>query len=85
MCRDLNRSVTLLTVGFAGSHDMIFSEIIASQSLIPYKKHIIQEDEFYEILNRVKQRINCGIVSHLENCIAYLYVGARLAKKMVSR
>jgi asparagine synthase (glutamine-hydrolysing) len=80
MCRDLNRSVTLLTVGFAGSHDMIFSETIASQLLIPYKKHIIQEDEFYEILNRVKQRINCGIVSHLENCIAYLYV-ARLAKE----
>ena len=23
MCRDLNRSVTLLTVGFEGSHDMI--------------------------------------------------------------
>jgi asparagine synthase (glutamine-hydrolysing) len=80
MCRDLNRSVTLLTVGFEGSHDMIFSEIIASQLLFPHKKHIIQQDEFYENLNRVKRRINCGIASHLENCIAYLFV-ARLAKE----
>lgn len=80
MCRDLNRSVTLLTVGFEGSHDMIFSEIIASQLLFPHKKHNIQQDEFYENLNRVKRRINCGIASHLENCIAYLFV-ARLAKE----
>lgn len=80
MCRDLNKSVTLLTVGFAGSHDMIFSESIASQLLFPHKKHIIQLDEFYENLNRVKRRINCRIVSHLENCIAYFFV-ARLAKE----
>ena len=80
MCRDLNRSVTLLTVGFEGSHDMIFSEIIASQLLFPHKKHNIQQDEFNENLNRVKRRINCGIASHLENCIAYLFV-ARLAKE----
>lgn len=80
MCRDLNRSVTLLTVGFAGSHDMIFSEYIASQLLLPHKKHNIQQDEFYENLNRVKLTINCRIASHLENCTAYLFV-ARLAKE----
>ncbi|MGA7369807.1 MAG: asparagine synthase C-terminal domain-containing protein [Nitrososphaeraceae archaeon] len=80
MCRDLNRSVILLTVGFAGSHDMIFSESIASQLLLPHKKHNIQQDEFYENLNRVKRTINCRIASHLENCTAYLFV-ARLAKE----
>lgn len=80
MCGDLNRSVTLLTVGFAGSHDMIFSETIASQLRFPHKKHNIQQDEFYENLNKVKLKINCGITSHLENCIAYLFV-ARLAKE----
>lgn len=80
MCRDLNRSVTVLTVGFMGSHDMILSESIASQLLFPHKKHNIQQDEFYENLNTVKRRINCGIVSHLENCIAYLFV-ARLARE----
>jgi asparagine synthase (glutamine-hydrolysing) len=80
MCGDLNRSVTLLTVGFAGSHDMIFSETIASQLHFPHKKHRIQLDEFYENLVKVKRKINCGITSHLENCIAYLFV-ARLAKE----
>jgi asparagine synthase (glutamine-hydrolysing) len=80
LCRDLNRSVTLLTVGFAGSHDMIFSETIASMLLSPHKKHDIQQDEFYENLNKVKLRISCRITSHLENCIAYLFV-ARLAKE----
>lgn len=80
MCRDLNMSVTLLTVGFAGSHDMNFSEFIASQLLFPHKKHIIQPAEFQDTLNKVKQRINCRIVSHLENCIAYFFV-AHLAKE----
>ena len=80
MCSDLDRSVTLLTVGFAGSHDMIFSKTIASQLLFPHKKHNIQQKEFYENLSRVKQIINCRIVSHLENCLAYLFV-ARLAKE----
>lgn len=80
MCGDLNRAVTLLTVGFAGSHDMIFSETIASQLRFPHKKHNIQQDEFYENLNKVKRKINCGITSHLENCIAYLFV-ARLARE----
>jgi asparagine synthase (glutamine-hydrolysing) len=80
MCSDLNRSVTLLTVGFAGSHDMIFSKSIASRLLFPHKTHFILPDEFYERLDWVKLKINCGIASHLENCIAYLFI-ARLAKE----
>lgn len=80
MCKDLKRSVTLLTVGFAGSHDMAFATTIASMLQFPHKKYEIQQDEFYEKLNEVERRINCGIASHLENCIAYLFV-ARLAKE----
>ncbi|MGH9963900.1 MAG: asparagine synthase C-terminal domain-containing protein [Nitrososphaeraceae archaeon] len=80
MCKDLNRSVTLLTVGFAGSHDMAFATTIASTLQFLHKKYEIQLDEFYEKLNEVERRINCGIASHLENCIAYLFV-ARLAKE----
>jgi asparagine synthase (glutamine-hydrolysing) len=80
MCSDLNISVTLLTVGFSGSHDMIFSEKIASQLLFAHKKHNIRQDEFYEYLNRVKQRISCRITSHVENCVAYLFV-AHLARE----
>lgn len=80
MCSDLNISVTLLTVGFAGSQDMIFSEKIASQLLFVHKKHNIQHDEFYEYLNRVKRRISCRSTSHVENCIAYLFV-AHLARE----
>jgi asparagine synthase (glutamine-hydrolysing) len=80
MCKDLNRSVTLLTVGFAGSHDMVFATTIASMLQLPHKKYEIQQDEFYEKLKEVERRINCGIASHLENCIAYLFV-VRLAKE----
>lgn len=80
MCSDLNRSVILLTVGFAGSHDMIFSKTIASQLLFPHETHYIIPDEFYERLNWVKRTINCRIASHLENCIAYLFI-ARMAKE----
>jgi asparagine synthase (glutamine-hydrolysing) len=80
MCSDLNRSVTLLTVGFAGSHDTIFSKIIASQLLFPHETHYIIADEFYEKLDWVKRKINCRIASHLENCIAYMFI-ACLAKE----
>ena len=80
MCSNLDISVTLLTVGFTGSHDMIFSEKIAAQLLLPHKKHNIQHVEFDEYLHKVKQRISCRNTSHVENCIAFLFV-AHLAKE----
>lgn len=80
MCSNFDISVTLLTVGFTGSHDMIFSEKISSQLLLPHKKHIIQQNEFDEYLHKVKQRISCRNTSHVENCIAFLFL-AHLAKE----
>jgi asparagine synthase (glutamine-hydrolysing) len=80
MCRDLNKSVTLLTVGFASSHDMIFSGSIASMLLLPHKKYEIGQNEFHEKLRIVRRKINCHSASHLENCVAYLFI-AHLAKE----
>jgi len=80
ICLDLGKEITLLTIGFPGSHDISFSKKIASKMGI--RQHIaeIDYDEFANDLSRVKQIIKCENTSHIENCIAYLYI-SRLAKK----
>lgn len=80
MCKDLNKSVTLLTVGFANSHDMIFSGIIASKMLFTHKKYEIQRDDFYEELKVLERKIECNMLSHIENCVAYFFI-AQLARE----
>jgi asparagine synthase (glutamine-hydrolysing) len=80
ICLDLGKKITLLTIGFPGSHDIIFSKNITSKMGI--KQHIteIDYDEFAKDLRRVRQTIRCENTSHIENCIAFLYI-SRLAKK----
>jgi asparagine synthase (glutamine-hydrolysing) len=80
ICLDLGKKITLLTIGFPGSHDIGFSKNIASK--MGMKQHIgeIDYDEFTKDLSRVRQIIKCENTSHIENCIAYLYI-SRLAKK----
>jgi asparagine synthase (glutamine-hydrolysing) len=80
ICGVLNKSVTLLTVGFTSSHDMAFSGSIASMLKLPHKKYEIEQNEFSKKLKIVIGKINCRTPSHVENCIAYLFI-AYLAKK----
>jgi asparagine synthase (glutamine-hydrolysing) len=80
MCGVLSKSVTLLTVGFASSHDINYSGSIASMLKLPHKKYEIKQKEFSEKLKIVIGKINCYTPSHIENCIAYLFI-AYLAKK----
>jgi asparagine synthase (glutamine-hydrolysing) len=81
ICRDLGKKTMLLTIGFPGSHDISFSKIIASQ--IGLEQKIIELDyaEFQKNLAHVKEVVNCGNTSHVENCIAYYYI-ARAANTL---
>ena len=80
ICRNLSKEVTLLTVGFSGSHDIGFSRRIASKMGMEHKLCEIDYVDFQEIVQRVLQDIKCNNISHVENCIAYNYI-CRIAKQ----
>lgn len=80
ICQDLAKQVTLVTVGFSGSHDIGFAKGIASKMGIECRTLEIDYRDFQENLRRIMQTINCGNTSHIENCIAYFYI-CKLAKQ----
>ena len=82
ICHDQSKQVTLLTIGFPGSHDIEFSKMIASKMGMgmEHKVHEIDDGDFQENLQRVRQEIRCKNTSHIENCIAFFYI-CRLAKQ----
>ena len=80
LCHHLNKQVTLLTIGFPGSHDIGFSKAMASKMGMNHKVYEINSLDFQEKLQSIRQTINCSITSHIENCIGYFYV-SELAKQ----
>ena len=76
----LRKQVTLLTVGFSGSHDIHFSKDIALKMGIDHKIYEITYSDFEENLQLVRKLIQCNNTSHIENCIAYFYI-CKLAKQ----
>lgn len=80
ICRDLGKEVTLLTVGFPGSHDIGFAGNIASKMGMDHKVLEIDHQDFRKNLAQVRQAIKCENTSHIENCIAYYYI-SKLAKQ----
>jgi asparagine synthase (glutamine-hydrolysing) len=80
LCCDLGKQVTLLTIGFPNSHDIIFSKNVAAKMRM---KHIVRDIEypgFQEVFQHIFQTIQCSNTSHLENCIAFSYI-LHLAKQ----
>lgn len=79
ICSDLGKHVTLLTVGFAGSHDIGFSKKIAAMMGLAHKVIELDPNNFERDLVYVRKTIGCDNTSHIENCVAYLNI-ARAAK-----
>jgi asparagine synthase (glutamine-hydrolysing) len=80
ICHDLSKQVTLVTIGFSGSHDIEFSKRIASKMGMQHKVYEIDYSDFEESMQRIRQATRCDNTSHVENCIAYFYI-CRLAKQ----
>jgi asparagine synthase (glutamine-hydrolysing) len=80
ICSDMKHYVTLLTIGFAGSHDIAFSKQVNEFLKLPHKISEIDPNEFDEISAKVKSTIKTDNLSWNENCIAFYHV-ARLAKR----
>ena len=81
LCSDLDYDVTLLTIGFQNSHDILFSKKINEIMKLPHKIYEIEKDSFNEISSNINNKIKTDNLSWNENCIAFYYV-SKLAKKI---
>lgn len=75
LCTNIGTKVTLLTVGFPGSPDIEFSKMIARKLGLPHKVLELEKEDFHNKQRYICQKLDCGNTSHIENCIAFFYLG----------
>jgi asparagine synthase (glutamine-hydrolysing) len=81
ICSDLEYDITLLTIGFRNSHDIVFSKKISKLLDIPHKILEIDSADFSDIVHKIRQKIKTDNLSWNENCIAFYYI-SKLAKSL---
>ena len=81
ICNDLGYQVTLLTIGFVGSHDISFSKKVNEIMKLPHKILEIDPKTFHQVSLKIRTKINSNNLSWNENCIAFYYV-SKLAKSL---
>lgn len=81
ICYDLGYDITLLTIGFANSHDVLFAKKVCSKMNLPHHILEIDKETFPEISSKIYNIIKTDNLSWNENCIAFYYV-AKLAKSL---
>ena len=74
ICSDMNYDVTLLTIGFPESHDILFAKEVNEH--LNYAHHILEIDSetFPSISSKIHETIETENLSWNENCIAFHYV-----------
>lgn len=80
ICVDMNYDVTLLTIGFPKSHDILFAKKVNETFGLPHYTSDI-DDSFGEVCRKISKLINTDNISWNENCIAFYYI-AKLAKSI---
>ena len=81
ICSDMDYDITLLTIGFAESHDILFAKEVNQH--LNYTHHVLEIDSeiFPDISLKIQQTIKTENLSWNENCIAFHYV-SQLAKSL---
>ena len=79
--RDLEYDITLLTIGFSESHDILFAKEVNQQLQLPHHVLEIDGDAFEKITSDINKKIKTENLSWNENCIAFYYV-SQLAKSL---
>ena len=81
ICNDLGFDITLLTIGFPNSHDILFAKDVNQH--LNYKHEILEIDEdfFDEIASKISKKIKTDNLSWNENCIAFYHI-AKLAQSL---
>jgi len=79
ICVELGYDVTLLTIGFKDSHDIMFSQEISKILGYNHKIEKIELTNFPKVAKEIRKTIKTDNLSWIENCIAFYYV-SKLAK-----
>jgi asparagine synthase (glutamine-hydrolysing) len=81
ICSDMNFDVTLLTIGFPKSHDILFAKEV--NEFLKYPHHVLEIDSetFPSISSKINKTIKTDNLSWNENCIAFYYV-SKLAQSL---
>ena len=81
ICFDMNFDITLLTIGFSKSHDILFAREV--NAFLNYRHRLLEIDPetFSAISSKIHQIIQTENLSWNENCIAFYYV-SKLAKDL---
>lgn len=74
LCGEASCEITLLTVGFAGSHDLESAGRAAGTLGMPHHTHIIDPDDFGSVARRVCSGLQTDSISWQENGIAFHYI-----------
>ena len=78
---DLEYDVTLLTIGFSESHDILFAKKVNEKLQFPHKILEIEAGTFEKISTNIQKKIQTDNLSWNENCIAFYYV-SKLAQSL---
>lgn len=79
ICSEMGYDVTLLTVGFPESHDVLFAKKVNEELQLPHQTLEIDSATFPAVSKRINRAINTQNLSWNENCIAFYYV-SKLAR-----
>jgi len=81
ICSDMNYDITLLTIGFPESHDLLFAKEV--NEYLKYTHHILEIDSetFQSVSSKINQTIKTDNLSWNENSIAFYYV-SKLAQSL---
>ena len=81
ICSDMDYDITLLTIGFTESHDILFAKEVNTH--LNYPHHILEIDpeSFPDISSTIHEKIKTDNISWNENCIAFYYV-SKLANSL---
>lgn len=81
ICFEMNYDITLLTIGFTDSHDILFAKEV--NSFLKYPHHILEinPETFADITTKIHETIKTENLSWNENCIAFYYV-SKLANSL---
>jgi asparagine synthase (glutamine-hydrolysing) len=81
ICSNLGYDVTLLTIGFPESHDILFAKEVNQQLKLAHNVLEINSNTFQDVVLKIKKTIKTDNLSWNENCIAFYYV-SQLAKSL---
>ncbi len=81
ICHDMDYDITLLTIGFPESHDILFAKKV--NEYLKYPHHVLEIDSetFPGIALKINQTIKTENLSWNENSIAFYYV-SKLANRL---